>query len=307
MAKKSIWSKLFDLMKIFTSFFFNTLFAIIRILFDLLKKIIYYAIEFIKFIFEIIFKGGSHIARNVSKGAQEEVKKQSIAAKQPKVEATYSEFESVKVILGTFEAFERKLTESKSTIGIILGSRGSGKSALGMRLLENIHSKSSKTLCAMGFLADSLPSWIKSVDGIEEIPNGSFVLIDEGGILFSSRGSMTNANKLLSDILLVARHKDLSVLFISQNSANLEINAIRQTDYLLLRKSSLLQKDFERKKIKDVYTEAEAGFDQFTMPESRLTYVYSDQFRGYTLNELPSFWSDKTSKSFKDFKKTQHT
>ncbi len=286
MAKKGIWSKLFDLIKAFTIFLFNGLFALI------------------KFILQQLWNFSSYFFSTISRSAQVQIKKQALAAKQPKAKASYSEFQIMKTLSGSFDSFENHLIESKSSIGIILGSRGSGKSALGMRLLENIHSKSDKTLCAMGFLEDSLPSWIKSVNSIEEIPNGSFVLIDEGGILFSSRGSMTSANKLLSDILLVARHKDLSVLFISQNSANLEINAIRQTDYLLLRKSSLLQKDFERKKIKEVYTEAESSFDQFALPDSRLTYIYSDQFRGYVLNELPSFWSEKTSKSFKDFRKT---
>ncbi|MBI5046463.1 hypothetical protein HZC07_01905 [Candidatus Micrarchaeota archaeon] len=170
-----------------------------------------------------------------------------------------------------------------------------------MRILENIAAKSNKNkkVCAMGFLEESIPDWIKTVEKIEDVPNGSFVLIDEGGILFSSRGSMTNANKILSEFLLIARHKDLSILFISQNSANLEVNAIRQADYLLLRRSSLLQKDFERKKIKEVYTQAEA-FDQFAAPSNRLTYVYSDEFCGYVKNELPTFWSEKTSKAFRN-------
>jgi hypothetical protein len=32
------------------------------------------------------------------------------------------------------------------------------------------------------------------------------------------------------------------------------------------------------------------------------TYVYSDEFRGFVSNELPSFWSTKASKSFALFK-----
>ena len=111
---------------------------------------------------------------------------------------------------------------------------------------------------------------------------------------------MSNANKILSEFLLIARHKDLSILFISQNSANLEINAIRQADYLMLRSSSLLQKDFERKKIKEVYIEAEKNFPDFSVLQNRLTYIYSDLFKGYIQNELPTFWSEKTSTSFKN-------
>ena len=100
-----------------------------------------------------------------------------------------------------------------------------------------------------------------------------------------------------SKILLIARHKDLSVMFISQNSSNLEINAIRQADYLLLKPSSLLQKDFERKKIKQIYEEAQENFEDLKGTEG-LTYVYADKFRGFVTNKLPSFWSEKVSKGY---------
>ena len=113
---------------------------------------------------------------------------------------------------------------------------------------------------------------------------------------------MSDANKLLSEILLIARHKDLSVLFISQNSSNIDINAIRQADYLILKPSSLLQQDFERKKIKDIYQKVNAHFEELK-GDIGLSYIYSDKFQGFTSNTLPSFWSNKVSKGYKDFKK----
>ncbi|MDO8340185.1 MAG: hypothetical protein Q7T16_06025 [Candidatus Burarchaeum sp.] len=219
-------------------------------------------------------------------------------ASRPRSTAAYASLAVQKQDAGQLEDFEQRLLTSKSTIGLILGARGSGKSALGMRLLENVAAKGSRQVCAMGFDEASMPGWIRCVESVDEVPNGAFVLVDEGGITFSSRSSMSSANKLLSALLLVARHKDVSALFISQNSANLELNAIRQADYLLMRKPSLLQKDFERKKIGEIY----AGIvEQFAgLPEQGRysTYVYSDQFRGFVANELPSFWSQRASKSF---------
>lgn len=211
------------------------------------------------------------------------------------------EFRSFDVVhrhSGDIRSFEKTIRENKSTIGIILGARGKGKTALGMRLLENIHMKTKRACVAIGFKEDSLPPWITPVISTEEIPNGSAVLIDEGGIVFSSRKAMTDANNILSSLLLIARHKDLSVIFISQNSANLDINAIRQADYLLLKPSSLLQKDFERKKIQEIYTELAQEFEQHKNIKG-LTYIYSDNFRGFVTNNLPSFWSENISKSFK--------
>lgn len=221
---------------------------------------------------------------------------------RPHSKPTYQSLVLQKQLAGNLLEFEDKLLSSKSTIGLILGARGSGKSALGMRILENISAKSKRKVCAMGFEENTLPDWIRFVNNIEEIPNGYVVLVDEGGIFFSSRSSQSSANKILSSLLLVARHKDISVLFISQNSANLEINTIRQADYLLLRKPSLLQKEFERKKIGQIYDEVCTQFAELADKGLYSTYIYSDEFRGFVTNELPSFWNQKTSKSFAKLK-----
>ena len=215
-----------------------------------------------------------------------------------RINPIYEKFEDVKILNGEYSNFENKIINSTSLIGIILGARGTGKSAIGMKLLENIKAKTKRNVCAMGFRKESLPNWIHVVETTEELPNGSLVLIDEAGIQFSSRKSMTGTNKILSDLLLIARHKDLSVLFISQNSSNLEINAIRQADFLILKPSSLLQKDFERGKIKDIYTEVEEHFKEYKDIVG-LTYIYSDQFRGFVKNPLPSFWNKDVSKAFR--------
>ena len=109
------------------------------------------------------------------------------------------------------------------------------------------YAKTKRKCYAMGFKRDEMPSWVEVVENIEEINNDSIVLVDEGGVLFSSRRAMTNANKILGDLILISRHKNLSILFISQNSSNLEVNILRQADFIVLKKSSLLQKEFERK------------------------------------------------------------
>ncbi|PIN73938.1 hypothetical protein COV20_02390 [Candidatus Woesearchaeota archaeon CG10_big_fil_rev_8_21_14_0_10_45_16] len=224
----------------------------------------------------------------------------SLPAPQPgkiKNEPRPAALEEIKHKTGKFESFQKKLYHNKSTIGLILGARGTGKSALGMRLLENFKLQTDKKVYALGFKAKALPGWITVIHDIHDIENNSVILIDEGGIEFSSRKTMSDANTLLSEILLIARHKDLSVIFIAQNSANLEINVIRQADYLLLKPSSLLQKDFERKKIKDIYVQAEDDFEELK-DNIGLTYIYADNYRGFVNNGLPGFWSEDVSKGY---------
>lgn len=211
----------------------------------------------------------------------------------------YVPFSTVKSINGNFHNFEKMLSSKDSTIGIILGARGSGKSAFGLKFLENLHAVTGRKIVAMGFQRGELPHWIHTIDDIEFIENNSYVLIDEGGILFNARQGFSDANQLLSKLLLIARHKDLSIMFISQNSSNLEINAIRQADYLVLKPSSLLQLDFERKKIKDIYIEASEDFARYKRTKG-LTYIYSDTFKGFVSNPLPTFWTTSISKSFRN-------
>jgi len=218
--------------------------------------------------------------------------------KRKRMYANYSKFDLIKTISGKFDFWEEKIQKSESTIGLVLGARGTGKTAFGLKILENIYSKEKKKCYAMGFEEKEMPSWIKVVENVSEIENDSLVLIDEGGILFSSRKAMTNANKILSELILIARHKGISIIFISQNSSNLEVNAIRQADYIALKPSSLLQKDFERKKIKDIYESTSEDFRKLK-DKKGLTYIYSEEFRGFIANKLPSFWTQKISKSFR--------
>jgi hypothetical protein len=241
-----------------------------------------------------VISAGSFLLKILSASA----KKQHESMQKPKSDAVFSPLVVQQTLSGDLQSFEQKIISQKSTVGIVLGARGSGKSALGMRFLENASAKTGRRAYAMGFDPSSLPAWIASVESISQIPNNAFVLVDEGGIAFSSRSSMSSANKILSSLLFVARHKGISALFISQNSSNIEVNAIRQADYLLLRKASLLQKDFERKIIAKIYDETEQGFKQLLEQGRYSTYIYSDEFRGFVTNELPSFWSEKASKGY---------
>jgi hypothetical protein len=126
------------------------------------------------------------------------------------------------------------------------------------------------------------------------------VIVDEGGIVLNSRESMSNINKLFSKLLFIRRHKEISILFIVQNSGNIDINTIKQSSYLIFKKFELLQKNTERKIIKDIYEKIEDDFKNlYKEYRQKLSYIYSEEFTGFVTNELPSYWSEKVSKGFK--------
>ncbi len=229
---------------------------------------------------------------------REKSEEREIEKKREKIGARYEIFKVVEEIAGDFVSWENGILKAESKIGIILGARGSGKTAFGVKLMENLYAKQKSRCYAIGFDKNTMPSWIEVVESVGEIKNNSSVLIDEGGILFSSRKSMTKPNQLLSELILISRHKNLNIFFISQNSSNLDVNIIRQADFLVLKPTSLLQKDFERKKIAEVYSDVEGKFKKYKNDRG-ITYIYANEFRGFVSNSLPSFWSTRISKSFR--------
>jgi len=241
-----------------------------------------------------VLKGGYKLIKKNSQRRE----KNNIIKKQKSIPSQYDDFEKVCVFSGDYEKWIDRLYKSESKIGIILGARGSGKTAFGIKFLENLYAKYKKKCFAIGFNESELPLWIKIISDISLIENNSFVLIDEGGILFNSRSSMSKANKILSQLIMISRHKNLGILFISQNSSNLEVNILRQADFLVLKPSSLLQKEFERKIIQKIYLESEKYFDEFKEKKG-ITHIYSGDFRGFICNPLPSFWKENLGKSFK--------
>ena len=111
---------------------------------------------------------------------------------------------------------------------------------------------------------------------------------------------MSKVNKLFSELLFIRRHKDITLLFIVQNSGNIDVNVVKQADYLVFKKFALLQGKMERKVVMDVYDEVKDDYSElFSEHGQGLTYIYSEAFRGFVNSPLPSFWSEKVSKGFR--------
>ena len=164
----------------------------------------------------------------------------------------YVPFESIKKDKGSYEDFYDKI-KNNSLIILIVGKRGSGKTSLGMKFLEFFHKETNRKRYTLGYENTKLPWWLKKVDSLEKIPNNSIALFDEGAVLFSARESMKNINKELSRVMSIARHKNLTLVLITQNSAMIDLNVLRLADTLLLKEPSLLQSKFERKALKDIF------------------------------------------------------
>ncbi|MBI4017171.1 MAG: hypothetical protein HY363_05775 [Candidatus Aenigmarchaeota archaeon] len=225
------------------------------------------------------------------KGVQQHV------AKKLAVPAQISDVLVKDVVGGNFEIFLSRLMNDSLIISIC-GRRGSGKSTLGFRLMENINAKTRRPCFVLGVQQDVLPAWIDSVEDLNEIRNGGVVLVDEGAVSFSSRNAMSKKNKALGELLAIARHKDLTLLLVTQNTGMLDKNVLNLCDTILLKEGSLLQSEMERPVMKKLYEKVADHFKKLAPNERKShAYVFDADFEGLISVQLPSFWNERISKN----------
>jgi len=231
------------------------------------------------------------------KGTKAAAKAAHQKTRQPKAPAAYAPLTVSSTVKGAVESFEDRL-KNESLILAVAGRRGSGKSVLGFRLMENVHAQAKRPCFALGVRQSVLPSWITSIEKLSKVSNRGIVLVDEGAISFGSRQSMTKENKDLSELLAIARHKDLTLIFITQNTGMIDKNVLNLCDTVILKEGSLLQEKMERSVMKDLYKTANAALSAIPSNERKpYCYVFDAEFEGLVQASLPSFWSSKVSKN----------
>ena len=204
-------------------------------------------------------------------------------------------------LLGNYSDFETTL-QKDSLIILLIAGRGGGKTALGFRLLENIATLNKKRKCyVIGSNPLAFPSFIEPLESMEDAPNGAIVLIDEGALEYNARESMGKKAVNLTKIMAIARHKNITLIYITQNSAIGDKNVLRLCDVLIFKNSSLMQEETERKEIKNFYKKINPFFKSHDKKERKtISYIFSDDFCGFIKSGLPSFWNDNISKGYSE-------
>lgn len=191
-------------------------------------------------------------------------------------------------------------------VAMILGKRGSGKSALGYYLLEILHGR--QKAYVVGFPEEDrnlLPDWCKIIPRLEEAPNKAVILVDEAYAFYQSRESYTSSAKSLLPILGMSRKKKQTLIFIAHESRQVDINVIGHVDVLVAKQPSLFQKKLDRPAIRDIIEEAKVLFASLKGKDmKRCSYVISDPaaFEGVMQNPIASFWNETMSDVFVEVK-----
>lgn len=205
-------------------------------------------------------------------------------------------------------------------VSLILGQRGSGKTALGHRLLEVFGDVPDRDTYILGFpehLRDRLPEWIDVLPpstGREDWPADSTVLVHEAHQLLHARRSMDSENVEIDELVTVSRHRNSNIIFETQQSQRLDRNSVTAVDAIILREPALLQAQFERKQLRSIVEAAEEVFEQYNETVERdgymfrekssavkkHAYIHSGRFVGeypYEI-QLADYWTEAISRAY---------
>lgn len=193
------------------------------------------------------------------------------------------------------------LIRHPSTV-LILGKRGSGKSALGYRLLEHLRYTASPYVVGLPQEARKLlPDWVGMATSLEDVPPKSIVLVDEAYMPYHARSSMAAEAKSMSQRLNLSRQREQTLIFVSQEARQVDKNIASSANVVIFKDLGILQLEFDRRELNRIATNAKEAFATIiTGGKRKWAYVYSpdSDFMGLIENSLPTFWKEKLSHIF---------
>lgn len=215
------------------------------------------------------------------------------------------------------------LFEQKGIITVVLGKRGSGKTAWAIRSGE-IAQRYFKRKVALFQI--EYPE-LKTVYDLSEVENGTYLIVDEAELFFHSRRGLSRQNVNISKLMAISRHKDLTLVFVTQSSNLVDKTILQLADYLIVKEPSIFSISLERTGFYQLISFAKSYFA--SLPDYLKRQVYLTQsdaiynflwqkfshyaryfpryyveavIRQYSIirakNRLPSRWSEEVSKSF---------
>ncbi len=187
------------------------------------------------------------------------------------------------------------------SIVVILGGKGSGKTALGFLFLEIFKNKLDPYVIALPKQCENLlASWIGIKESLEEVPPGSISLVDEAYLTNHARDWAKAESRNICQLLNLSRQQQKTIIFVTQQSRHLNLDIISSANVIVVKNPGMLQPSFERPELRKVMAEAKLAFDSSRGDPKAWSYVYSQGagFSGLVENSLPSFWSNKLSNMY---------
>ena len=184
---------------------------------------------------------------------------------------------------------------------LLLGKRGSGKSALSYRLLELFRYRlPAYVVGAPEQSSKLLPDWIGTVPTLEDLPPDCIALVDEAYIQFHSRRSMAKESAGMSQQLNLSRQRNQTLIFVSQEARQVDRNIASSASVVIFKEMGMLQPEFDRPELRKLVEQAKNAMAGLGKEIKKWGFVYSPDadFMGLMESQLPSFWKPSMSRLY---------
>jgi len=199
------------------------------------------------------------------------------------------------------------------TQGVILiqGHRGEGKSALGWWLAQEMQKKTKKKVATLGMPPAAQKVFPKKgwgrgglqfVSSLEQIDKmkPSIVICDEAAFIAGSRDAMSKTNKEWLKLIAICRHKDHLLIFINQQSRQLDVQIMMDADLVLMKRPTQLHLRGARAEFAPEIAQAFELFSNMRGSTKKKVYVVDYHYGGGTMLNayMPTWWNDRVSKAY---------
>lgn len=205
----------------------------------------------------------------------------------------------------------------RAGVVLIMGSKGSGKSALAHDTAERLHTKGNipavlhlPTLPKpkQQSIQSLLPTWMKVVTSTEQWPKGGTVIYDEASQSAHARRTQSSDAVELDNLMGISRQRGQLILFVSHHSHKLDVNVVRDCDRVIWKRPTYAHWLFERDELTDFVLKALDFFQAMKESQALKSCMMMD-FHNLTFEEfkngLPTYWSERLSHLFEDIKSTR--
>ncbi len=188
---------------------------------------------------------------------------------------------------------------------IIIGHRGSGKTALAERLQELLRHVAPPYAVGLPSKAITLlPEWYGLANDFDSIPHGAVIYVPESYRYFHARTTQSAAGRSVPSLINLLRHRGHTLILDVQNAAHLDRNIISEADLLLIKEPGPFQDGFERSQLQSYMDSARAAIAGVGAKRKKKVVWVVAPGSGITgqlmENQLPSFWSDSLSRILGD-------